>query len=81
MREDVRRDLADSVFDFERLVAPELEQFLGGPIEILEERSDQTARRFDIDAGFDAICRTPAGIITLANRVQWLKAPPGRRRR
>jgi hypothetical protein len=80
MRGDVRRDRDDAVFDFRRLVAAELGRFLNGRIEVIEARPDQTSRTFDIDAGIDAICRTRNGIVTLANRVQWLNEVPRQQR-
>lgn len=51
---------------------PVLEPYLGGRIDITEARpQERTARNLDIDAGFDALCRTQQGTIALANRVQW----------
>lgn len=69
---DWRRDHAASVHDFERLVAPQLELYLGGRITITERHPDATARTLDITGGFDALCHTRSGIQGLANRVQWV---------
>lgn len=70
---DWRRDQAASVYDFERLVLPELERYLGGRITVTERLPETTARTLDVTGGFDALCHTQTGIHGLANRVQWVE--------
>lgn len=65
------RDAADSAYDFDRLVAPELSTYLGGKIARTERVRNDTYRLLDLQGGFDAICKTQGGLLGIASRVQW----------
>lgn len=74
MRDDVKRDLSASAFDFVRVVWPQMRVFCGGgelmPVESVT--AGQFAQALDVRAGIDAWqIHTSHGIRGIASRVQW----------
>lgn len=79
MREDVRKDLGDSAFEFQRLVWPEIGPRIGGgyviPVEAVSDH--EFAKELDVLAGIDAwhIIKKRNCVRALASRVQWTNRP------
>jgi len=74
MRDDVRRDLSDSAYDFVRVVVPAIRDMIGGgefrPVESVT--ADDFSKSLDMLAGIDAWqVITDIGIRGLASRIQW----------
>jgi hypothetical protein len=78
LRDDVRRDLSDSAYDFMRLVwpHPEMQRMLGGGrLEPVESTTSRRRIDHDLDtlAGIDAwhMLDTRGAMRSIASRVQW----------
>lgn len=76
MRDDVRRDLSDSAYDFLRVVWPEIEQLCaGGRLEPVESTTSRRRIDHDLDvlAGIDAwhMLDSQGVMRGIASRVQW----------
>jgi hypothetical protein len=76
LRDDWRRDLSDSAYDFLRVVWPEMEQFCaGGRLEPVESTTSRRRIDHDLDilAGIDAwhMLDSKGVMRGIASRVQW----------
>jgi len=71
---DAEINIRDSAFDFKRLVAPIIIDWIGGGeiISIESLAGEKSADIFDAHAGIDAIqIKTEEGIRGIASRIQW----------
>jgi hypothetical protein len=75
---DFQRDLKDSMFDFQRVVLPQLQKskFISGELISIEQATAEgyahLVKAFDYKAGIDLIQVKNEGLCGVANRVQWV---------
>ena len=71
---EVERVIKDSAYDFTRVIAPFIFEWIGGGeiVSIESLAGEKSAKIFDINAGIDAIqIKTDEGIRGIASRIQW----------